>query len=346
MAEGEIRAALRAQAGWCRALAAPFTAMVCDAVAERFDEATAFGRRLVRWPGDPFVDALPMRVTGGLNALVRSGALPDLAALYPPSGAPDPAMLADAVAAALAHRALAAWLDTPPQTNEVMRSAALYPGLLAIALATGRPLSLRELGASAGLNLRLDGYRYTLGGRDFGPAVAPVMLIPEWDGPPPPGVALRIADRRGVDIAPLDVRDPAVHARLLAYVWPDQPARVARLEAALAAAALDPPSLDRADAADWAEAMIAPVPGLVTVAFHSVAFQYFPPATQTRLAAHLTAMGDRATAEAPFAWLRMEPDDPAAAKSMSLRLRLWPDGDDRLLARVHPHGARVAWLDA
>ena len=28
----------------------------------------------------------------------------------------------------------------------------------------------------------------------------------------------------------------------------------------------------------------------------------------------------------------------------TLRLKLWPGGEDRLLARVHPHGAMVAWL--
>jgi len=38
----------------------------------------------------------------------------------------------------------------------------------------------------------------------------------------------------------------------------------------------------------------------------------------------------------------MEPprDNPAL---IELRLTLWPGGEDRLLAHVHPHGASVSW---
>ena len=70
-------------------------------------------------------------------------------------------------------------------------------------------------------------------------------------------------------------------ARLLAYLWPDQPERLARLEAALAIAADDPPRVDKADAADWIEASLAlaPEPGVTRVVMHSVAFQYFGPAS-------------------------------------------------------------------
>ncbi len=75
---------------------------------------------------------------------------------------------------------------------------------------------------------------------------------------------------------------------------------------------------------------------------HSIAFQYFPAAAQARIAAHLAAVGAATTADAPLAWLRYEFDGTSAAAA-SLRLRLWPGGD-RLLARAHPHGARVEWL--
>jgi hypothetical protein len=29
---------------------------------------------------------------------------------------------------------------------------------------------------------------------------------------------------------------------------------------------------------------------------------------------------------------------------MEVRLTVWPNGEEMLLARVHPHGAKVIWL--
>lgn len=44
----------------------------------------------------------------------------------------------------------------------------------------------------------------------------------------------------------------------------------------------------------------------------------------------------------PLAWLRFEPGDNLA----EVRLQLWPDGEDRLLARSGFHGKPVHWLGA
>lgn len=51
-----------------------------------------------------------------------------------------------------------------------------------------------------------------------------------------------------------------------------------------------------------------------------------------------------ATAEAPLAWLRMEPGVENVA-DMEIRLRLWPGGEDRLLGTSHRHAAWVKWGD-
>ena len=343
-AETRVRAAFGVQAGWNRRLGADFTARLCDLLGGLLDRSTATGARILDWPGDPFADALMLRLTGGLNALVRSGDLPGLAALYPPHPDPSDADLAAALATALHDDRLLPWLDSAPQTNEVARSGVLMPGLLTIAAHTRLPLALFELGASAGLNLRLDAYRYTLGGIDFGPADAPLHLAPEWEGPPPPAGNLRVVARRGVDLIPLDVRDPAQRDRLLAYVWPEQVARIARLNAALDAAAADPPPVDAGDAAAWVEAHVAPVEGRCGVVFHSIAFQYFPSETQARIAAHMAAHGALATPSAPLAWLRFELEQADAGAPPTLRLTLWPGGDGRRLAHAHPHGVSVRWL--
>ncbi len=147
-----IRAAFAKQADWCRALGSPFTAMLCEAIERSLDPGTATGRRILDWQGEPVADALALRLTGALHALVRRGRLPGLASLYPPNPPPEAATLDEAVAVALADADgdLLPWLDSAPQTNEVARSGVLYAGLLVAAAGTGLPLALRELGASAG----------------------------------------------------------------------------------------------------------------------------------------------------------------------------------------------------
>jgi hypothetical protein len=239
--------------------------------------------------------------------------------------------------------ALAPWLDRTPQTNEVGRSAVLMSGLLTIAEEFPLPMRLYELGASAGLNLLLDRFAYDLGGLCCGNADSPLQLEPRWKGAPPPDTNVRIAGRRGVDQDPLDpIRDGDT---LLAYVWPDQPERLARLEAALAIAKSAPPEVDKADAAAWIERTLAtePEPGVARVVLHSIAFQYFAPETQARIRTRIERAGAAARHDAPLAWLRFEmlPQDGKP----SLRLKTWP-GEERLLAWAHPHGSSVEWLAA
>ncbi|PZN94650.1 MAG: DUF2332 domain-containing protein [Alphaproteobacteria bacterium] len=343
-----IAEAFARQAGFCRRLGAPLTAAVCEAAVLACDASSVTARTLAAWPGDPMADALMMRFTGGCNALVRAGRVPMLGALYPPAELPTVADLAAALRVLLADpaldAALAGWLAGPPQTNEVARSGVLMPGLMTIAAATGLPLRLFELGCSAGLNLALATFGYRFGDMAVGDPQSPVQLAPAWTGPLPPAAAVSVLSRRGTDISPLDVADPAVRERLMAYVWPDQPERVARAAAAIAVARADPPPIDRADAADWIEAHVAPAPGSVAVVYHSIAFQYFPAATKARIAAHLAGLA--ASAAAPVAWLRYEMDDASAARLPTLRLTLWRGGDaeDHLLARAHPHGSFLEWL--
>jgi hypothetical protein len=255
---------------------------------------------------------------------------------------PDPETLWEALRPVLAGPTLLPWLDGPPQTNEVGRSAVLMGGFLTLVREFPQPFELLELGASAGLNLLPDRYAYNLGGLFVGDPASPVRLQPQWQGPPPPRAEAIIASRAGVDLNPLDPRRDG--ERLLAYVWPDQQERLTRLEAALAIAAGDPPPVDRGDAAEWLERRLDAPPrqGITRLVFHTVAFVYFPPETQARIVRRLEEAGDAATKEAPLAWLRFEAEPKQDA--FALRLRVWPDGEDRLLALAHPHGSIVRWL--
>jgi hypothetical protein len=343
-AEQGVRAAFAEQAGWCRSLASPLTAMVCEVIAQEAWPEGEVARRMCVWPGDPRPsgDAVPLRLCGGLHAGVREGRTPGLAACYPPNRLPDRATLAAAVVEAMRAPALAEWLDRPPQTNEVGRANALFAGVLAFVQRFPLPVALFELGASAGLNLNMDRFGYDLGGARVGDPGSPLELRPDWSGPPPPEVRVEVVERRGVDLTPLDaLRD---RDRLLAFVWADQSARIAQLGAALDVARAHPPVVDIGDAGEWIEQRLAEAQPARTgrLIYHSIAFQYFPPASQARVTAAIEHAGAAASEDAPVGWLRFErtPD----AQDPTLKLRSWPGDEDRLLATSHPHGTYINWL--
>lgn len=347
--EAAVREAFRLQAEWCAQLGSPFTARLCAVLEQTLDLTTITGRRALSWPGRPdsLGDALPLRLAGGLHALVRRGRLPELARLYPPAPIPPAAALNREVARALQAEdvELAGWLQRAPQTNEVGRSALLMGGLLVAAAAHPLPMALFELGASGGLNLLLDRFSHRLGEATAGEPSSALHLQPDWEGGSPPRAPVQIVRRHGVDLQPLDVCNAEHRERLAAYVWPDQLVRLAQLEAALRIAASAPPALDAGDAAQWAETTLPPdpEPRLLRVITHTVAFQYFPSATRARLTAHIERVGGRATDAGPFAWLRFEADS-AFDHAMTLRLTLWPGGAERALAIGQAHGRWVRWL--
>lgn len=341
-----VRAAFLDQAKWCDQLGSPFTSRICRLCAERLRKSLPVAQYILDWPGDPSVkaDSVPLRVAGALHYLARSGQTPKLRAQYPPNASDDD-HLWSAINAALHDHAdvVRRYLSSPPQTNEVMRSAALLPGLLEIAQRTGLPLHLYELGASAGLNLILDRYRYQFGDTIWGDAASPVKISPQWQGSAPPSHApLDIRSRRGVDLHPIDLHDHEARERLLSYIWPDQSERLQRLDAAVSLWLRDPPLVERADAAQWLErsGITRAAAGTTRVLFHSISWSYFSETTQQRITQLMGNLGEHASDQAPLAWLRFELSTPAA----ELRLKLWPAGGDVSLATGHPHGATIQWL--
>ena len=347
-----MRRAFAEQARGCERLGSPFTARLMRVLERGLDRSTRTGRAVLDWQGvaDAGGDAVPLRLAGALNALARSGTRPALAGAWPPAPTPDEATLERIVSAALADddETLLDWLARPPQTNEVGRSAAVYAALMHVAGTHRLPIRLFELGASGGLNLLCDRYGYTLGGLRCGARDSAVQFEPEWEGEAPEGIDPVVIARRGCDRAPLDVRDPLARERLLAYVWPDQRARVERLEAALDIARDAPPRVDEADAADWIEARLPPTgePGATRVVLHTIARQYFPADVEARVAARIERCGEGATPEAPFAHVSFEQDAAAAGKGPALDLTVWPGGQTIRLAHAQAHGSAFVWHGA
>ncbi|MDU8942832.1 DUF2332 domain-containing protein [Ovoidimarina sediminis] len=337
-----LRAVFKRQAGACADLDSPFMARLMGLFAARLAPGTAVADRILGWEGDPspLGDSVPLRIAGGLHALRRAG-YPGLLAVYPPQEADDDMLWAAVMRAFESESAhLLAWLDQPPQTNEVRRAAALIPALHLAAARFGMPVRLTEIGTSAGLNLRADAFHLEAGGESYGPADAPVRLAPDWSGPTPRRAPVEVVARTGIDIAPIDPEREG--ARLLAYLWPDQPDRIARTSAAIALARRIPAEIVAQDAADWlAGPGLAPVPGALHLLFHTIAWQYLPADARARGDALIAEAGARATEEAPLARFAMEAGTGGAA----LSLQLWPDGRRIDLGLADYHGRWVRWSD-
>ena len=330
------------QARACAALGSPFMERLLTLLARHWPTQGDFARLCANWPGDisPRGVSLPLRITGGLHALVMGGHDPALTAAYPPHQVSDQA-LTDAVLNALVAHAdfLTEWVQSAPQTNEVRRSVALIAAGHWLAARHPLPFVTSELGASAGLNLNWDRYALRAGGQTFGPDDPALTLTPDWSGPVPEPQSISVAQRRGVDLNPLDPGNPAHAARLLAYLWPDQPHRVALTRAAIAASDA---KVEQGDAIDWLESRLAtPQDGHLHLIYHTIAWQYFPADAQTRGTALIEAAGARASSTAPLAWLRMEND--GGEDGAALTLRLWPGDQHIALGRVDFHGRWVRW---
>lgn len=329
------------QAKACEELDSPLYAGLLERVAADVEDGGPSWEVLRGHEDDPDGSALALRLMGAVNRLVLAGEEPGLERLYQDPDRDEEEAWRE-FRAVLERRSerLRTLVDRPVQTNEVGRCAALLPGFLAVAAATGLPLRLLEVGASAGFNLAWDSYRYASGPFTWGPPDSPLTIRFELEGeggfPGPDQV--EIVERRGCDAAPIDPTSAEGMTDSLAYIWPDQPDRVERVRAAQAIARERRFEVEKAGAASWVERLLRePAPGRATVVFHSIVEQYLGEEELASFHHHVHEAGRNATPAAPLAWLRMEP----AGRRAEVRLAIWPGGKDRILARAGYHGTPV-----
>jgi hypothetical protein len=338
---------LRSQGRFCGASGSPMYNALFELVATDVEAGGVFASILSGHENDPSREAVPLRLVGGLHRLVLDGRAPALRRWYPSTGGNWDAEAAwpEIQLTAVNHTdALRSALGQPPQTNEVGRSAALIGGLLRINRGFGFPVRLFEIGSSAGLNLRPDHYRYHYAGGQWGPVDSPVTIDDAWHGQLPPDGAVRIVERHGYDIAPIDVTGTDGEMTALSYVWPDQSARLDRLRGAIAVARNVPARLVRQTAAD-AVAGLTLADGALTVLWHSITWQYLSDVERAAIRDGIKALGEQADARSPFAHLTLEParDGPGSPIKFLVRARSWPGGELEILGECHPHGPPVNW---
>jgi hypothetical protein len=337
----------RRQANVCTRLGSPLYERLLGDLAGDIETGGPCWRLIKDWDGALENGALALRVAGGLHYMALTGRAPELAALFPSCGGQvNEARLLPAAHDVLErlHDELLPFLSRPPQTNEVARSGVLLGGFLEAARLSRLPLRPREVGSSAGLNQCWDLYNYEMAGRHWGQRPSELTLRPQWKGNLPPlDQRVTVASRGGCDLDPLDIRDPDVRLRLQAYVWPDQELRLAHLRAALDIALAQDVRVERQAASAWTRRQLDQRPeGQCIVIYHSIVRQYFPPDEGKAFDDAIAEAGAAATRNRPVAWLRME--QQSFEQPIELRLTLWPDGQDRLLAQAHPHGAIVNWV--
>jgi hypothetical protein len=333
---------LRVQAGHCSRLGSSLYATLLDRAAEDVEAGGPAWGVLQGHENDPAGSVLAIRLMGAVHRLVLEGRAPDLEARYRDLGAdPDATWRVFRDTLAANREALRRGIDRPVQTNEVGRCAALLPGFLTIAAETRMPLHLLEVGASAGLNLRWDRYRYEAGEFSWGPP-SPLRIAFELSGEMPPAQSVAISERRGCDAAPIDPTTEDGRLTLLSYLWADQIERRERMLAALDVVGDVPATVERSSAASWITTQLAQESrGQATVVFHSIVMQYLAEEEREAFEAAIQGAGGRATAEAPLAWLRMEP----AGDHADVRLTTWPGGEERHIARSGYHGTPVELID-
>jgi hypothetical protein len=288
-----------------------------------------------------------------VHRLVLERRAGELATYYPSVGGtwePDGGWAAFRALVEAQPDAVAEWLDRAPQTNEIGRATALYGGLLQ--LPSELPVRLFEIGSSAGLNLRADRFAYVDdAGTVFGEPESPVRLDQAWQGRALPMREVRVVERLGCDVRPVDPTSAEGRTLLTAYVWPDQRARLERLRGALALADRVPVEVRRQTAASFVTGLEL-ADGCTTVLWHSVMWQYLSAEEQHAVSVRIAELGASADERRPFVHLRAEPErrSPGGAPEFLVRMRVWPDsggsrqaGEARMLGRTVGHGMPTVW---
>jgi hypothetical protein len=235
------------------------------------------------------------------------------------------------------------------QTNVVRRTTCLLPAFDSVARqGGGLPLSIIEVGASAGLNLRWDRYHHryeTARGvlLEWGDPSSTVQLSAELRGTdrlPEISPDLRVTWRIGIDLNPVDVDDPDAMLWLRALVFPEHLERHQTIRAAARVARERGTELVRGDAVHELPALMSRAPTNTTLCVYgSFVLPQFTPEMREVLWQRLSAFSERG----PVWFISMEGTAEGEAK---LRIGEFRDGARavRQVATAHPHGRWLEWV--
>lgn len=254
------------------------------------------------------------------------------------------------------------------QMNEVARCAQIASGIAATNRSRTAPVGLVDIGTGAGLGLQIDSYGYEVGREASGPARAELRLHCDARGPVlPPRVDLPpIADRAGIDIAPVDLQDAEARAWLLACAPPEESA-LSRLAAAIEVTSRHPALIVAGDVIENLPDVLNQIrPELSVIVTDAYLAVFLSPERRADLRKIMAEAGQLR----PVTWLSLDPLVPLGPSGHDsvqnlelpphlvedyqqrgvfavLGARTFDRGTDcgRLLARAHPSGQWIEWLD-
>jgi hypothetical protein len=230
------------------------------------------------------------------------------------------------------------------QTNEPARCATLMPVLAALP----QPLSLLEVGASAGLCLYPDRYAYQYGNYTVKPEdfsrLTPMFHCAANGSTPLPRSLPKVIWRAGIDLNPLSPKHTEDTDWLQSLVWPEQTERLQNLKLAIDVARREE-SLRIAigDALDRLAEVVRDAPTQSTVVvYHSAVLAYVQSEKRRNEFSELvTSLG--------VTWISNE--HPLVFPSIAARLsfevpknRFLLSVDGEPVASTGPHGQSIDWF--
>lgn len=225
------------------------------------------------------------------------------------------------------------------QTNEVRRCAFLMPAFnLVYQQNHQNPLAMIDVGTSAGLNLLWDQYHYNYNGQTYGNLDAPVQIQTELRGDKHPSLndpLPEVTYRIGLDLHPVDVKEPDQAAWLRALIWPEHKDRHHMLRAAIQMFINNPQTLRTGDALQTVPQTLNEIPSNTTLCIcHSFTLNQFSPEMREQFDTLLTTHS------------KIRPIYRISAEGNSLDLRTYNQGKctTQNLAEVNPHGRWINWL--
>lgn len=225
------------------------------------------------------------------------------------------------------------------QTNEIRRCAYLMPAFGTVSEdAGGIPLAIVDVGASAGLNLLWDEYRYVYSdGSEYGPRNSAAIIESELRSPMPPipRAFPEVSFRAGVDLSPVDLADDDAFGWMSALVWPDHADRAALLSAAREIWLANPPTVVAGDALDALPSLLtAAPPDAALCVFHCHALNQFPQDARDEFRRMLLRESERRTVyHIPSEGERMSADKIIGGRATATLLS----------ARRNAHGRWIEW---
>lgn len=305
MADISKRLELQAQA--CAAMGSPFTAALIRAALSDYHRGGPIRDLLDSYPYYP---RCGLNLAGALHYLALDGE-PTLSKHYPSLGGDG-----DGRAAWIAGRAILAEdrarvervFTGVVQTNEPARSMPILGASLYIAAQFNLPIRIFEVGASAGLNLRFDRYRYEEPDWSWGDAGSALVLRnrSKQGRPKYLNANLKVVERRGCDLSPIDLGNKDDRLRLQSFVWADQADRLDRLRSAIEVAKETPVIIEAETFSTWLPREVRCRRGYTTAIMHTVIEEHLSTNERVELYEVIAAIAEQASAHGPLAHISLE----------------------------------------